>query len=237
MAGKTPVRQTISWHANAALESCWNCTQNMSILAWLACGILIFGESARAYIWQKGQNARLAGKKTCAPADSLKSNCGIGKPLKFYMNNITPVAGLIFETKKSSDFSGEIFRERNYWPRTGFSGSNPCSILSHPVMSWYGSRVVGCLIGREITAKTCSLLGNDSNEGTPPDFERFFLEKRPWKRFSTNVLIRGKWIHSTANSGNKIVRAVMLLQKFLSRKISPEKSLDFWSQKSVLRPA
>jgi len=29
----------------------------------------------------------------------------------------------------------------------------------------------------------------------------------------------------------------MLLPKFLSRKISPEKSLDFWSQKSVLRPA
>jgi len=29
----------------------------------------------------------------------------------------------------------------------------------------------------------------------------------------------------------------MLLQKFLSRKISPEKSLDFLSQKSVLQPA
>ena len=29
----------------------------------------------------------------------------------------------------------------------------------------------------------------------------------------------------------------MLLQKNLSRKISPEKSLDFWSQKSVLPPA
>jgi len=29
----------------------------------------------------------------------------------------------------------------------------------------------------------------------------------------------------------------MLLQKNLSRKISPEKSLDFWSQKSVLRLA
>jgi len=29
----------------------------------------------------------------------------------------------------------------------------------------------------------------------------------------------------------------MLLQKNLSRKISPEKSLDFWSGKSVLRPA
>ena len=30
------------------------------------------------------------------------------------------------------------------------------------------------------------------NEGTPPDFEAFFLEKRPWKCFSTNVLIRGE---------------------------------------------
>jgi len=29
----------------------------------------------------------------------------------------------------------------------------------------------------------------------------------------------------------------MLLPKFLSRQISPEKSLDFWSQKLVLRPA
>jgi len=29
----------------------------------------------------------------------------------------------------------------------------------------------------------------------------------------------------------------MLLPKFLSRKISQEKSLDFWSQKSVVRPA
>jgi len=30
------------------------------------------------------------------------------------------------------------------------------------------------------------------HEGTPPDFEAFFLEKRPWKRFSINVLIRGE---------------------------------------------
>ena len=101
-----------------------------------------------------------------------------------------------FRDKKSSDFSGEIFRERNYCPRTAFSGSNSWSILSNHVISWYGSRAVGCPIGREITAGTCSLLGN---EGTPPDFEPFFLEKRPWKRFSTNVLIWGKWIHSTAN--------------------------------------
>jgi len=36
--------------------------------------------------------------------------------------------------------------------------------------------LVGYPLGSEISAKTCSLLGN---EGTPPDFERFFLEKRP----------------------------------------------------------
>ena len=93
-----------------------------------------------------------------------------------------------FRDKKSSGFTGEIFRERNYCPRTAFSGSNSCSILSNHVISWNGSRADRCPLGREITAKTCSLLGN---EGTPPDFERFFLEKRPWKRFSTNVLIRG----------------------------------------------
>ena len=40
-----------------------------------------------------------------------------------------------FWDTKSSDFPGKIFRERNYCPRTAFSGSNSCSILSHPVMS------------------------------------------------------------------------------------------------------
>ena len=30
------------------------------------------------------------------------------------------------------------------------------------------------------------------NIGTPPVFKAFFLEKRPWGRFSTNVLIRGE---------------------------------------------
>ena len=44
----------------------------MLILAWLALRILIFGESAYAYIRQKGQNARLAGKTPCAPAANLK---------------------------------------------------------------------------------------------------------------------------------------------------------------------
>jgi len=49
--------------------------------------------------------------------------------------SFTPVAGLDFRDKKSRDFSGEIFLGRNYCLTTGFSGSNPRKILSHPVMS------------------------------------------------------------------------------------------------------
>ena len=46
---------------------------------------------------------------------------GIGKPLKFYIKNITPVAGLIFETKNRAIFSGELFSgeeflEQHYCP-------------------------------------------------------------------------------------------------------------------------
>ena len=104
-------------------------------------------------------------------------------------------------------------------------------------MSWYGSRAVGCPIGREITARTMFSSWKRFKRRNTPRFRRFFLEKRPWKRFSTNVLIRGKWIHSTANWWEQSCTGIMLLQKNLSRKISPEKSLDFWSQKSVLRPA
>jgi len=36
----------------------------------------------------------------------------------------TGVTGRIFETKNPAIFSGEIFRERNYCPRTAFSGKN-----------------------------------------------------------------------------------------------------------------
>ena len=73
--------------------------------------------------------------------------------------------------------------------------------------------------GGKLLPELCSLLGNDSNEGTPPDFQRFFVEKRPWKRFCTNVLIRGKWIHSTDIDGNKV-----LGQWCCSRNSSPEQS-------------
>jgi len=88
---------------------------------------------------------------------------------------LTQVAGPIFETKIERffwrDFSGEELLPENSFLGQQFlldfkSSSN--------VLIWIES--VGCPLGREITARTCSLLGN---EGTPPDFERFFLEKRP----------------------------------------------------------
>ena len=82
-----------------------------------------------------------------------------------------------FRDQKSSDFCGELFSGEEFLPRTAFSGKKCRSIFSNKVISLlYGFRAVGCPLGREFSAKTCSLLGN---EGTPPDFERFFLEKRP----------------------------------------------------------
>jgi len=51
------------------------------------------------------------------------------------IRKVTPVAGLIFETKIESFFLESFFLERKHCPRTDFSGSNPCSILSHPVNS------------------------------------------------------------------------------------------------------
>ena len=101
-----------------------------------------------------------------------------------------------FWDQKPSDFSRHLLSGEEFLPRTAFSGKKCRSILSNQVISWNRSRADRCPLGREFSAKTCSLL---ENEGTLSDFERFFLEKRPWKRFSTNVLIRGKWIHSTAN--------------------------------------
>jgi len=122
------------------------------------------------------------------------------------------------------DFSWEEFL-----PRTAFSGKKCRLILSNQVISWYGSRPVGCPLGREFTAKTCSLLGK---EGIPPDFERFFLEKRPWKRFWTNVLIRGFMnpLHSLL-LGTKF-RQVMLLPKFFSRKKLSKKNRSIFGLKN-----
>jgi len=55
--------------------------------------------------------------------------CAASMSLDFVSRHelVSPNAGrrTDFRDKKSSDFSGEIFRERNYCPRTGFSGSNP----------------------------------------------------------------------------------------------------------------
>ena len=93
----------------------------------------------------------MAGKKPCGTHDNFKSNHDIGKPLKFCIENKTPVAGLIFETKKSRDFSGENFLERNYCPRTShvmFSGKNLVIQTGklQPVLTWREKPVLLALL-------------------------------------------------------------------------------------------
>ena len=109
---------------------------------------------------------------------------------RFLVSKVGPATGVRnagrrtdFRDKQSRDISGEIFLERNHCPRTGFSGSNSWKNLSHPVKSWCGSRAVGCPIGREVTARTVFCSWKRFKRRNTPRFRRFFLEKRPWKRF------------------------------------------------------
>jgi len=88
--------------------------------------------------------------------------------LRFW-NTITPVAGSIFRPLSQTHISKRKFK----------NGHN--------------SRF--CFVFQKIqvisSAKFFSAV-QLRNEGTPPDFKAFFVEKRPWKRFSTNVQIRGE---------------------------------------------
>ena len=101
-------------------------------------------------------------------------------------------------------FLESFFRERNYCPRTALSGKKCRSILSNQVISWNGSRADRCPLGREITAKPCSLLLMN------PCFMKFL-------HWTCSLLL---WfmnpLHSQLLGTN--CRQVMLLPKFLSRK-------------------
>jgi len=78
---------------------------------------------------------------------------------KYRSISVTPVAGLIFWGKNRAIFSGELFSGEEFLPRTAFPGKKCRSICSNQVISWYGSSAVDCPLGREFSAKTCSLLG------------------------------------------------------------------------------
>ena len=86
------------------------------------------------------QNVRCSfvSKKRTRSGSNVSSRLGKDQLLIHFtslLDYLTPVAGLIFETKIESFFLESFFLERNYCPRTDFSGSNPGSILSHPVNS------------------------------------------------------------------------------------------------------
>jgi len=90
---------------------------------------------------------------------------------------ITPVAGSIFRPLSQTH----------------------CHISKKRVQEWTYLQILLCFSSNpSILVGKVFLCGRSwpqlqlRNEGTPPDFESFFLEKRPWKHFSTNVLIRGE---------------------------------------------
>ena len=60
---------------------------------------------------------------------------GCGRVSWSHIKTLTPVAGPIFQAKNERYFLESFFRERNYCPRTAFSGSNSSSILSNQVIS------------------------------------------------------------------------------------------------------
>ena len=139
-----------------------------------------------------------------------------------------------FWDQKSSDFSGELFSGEEFLPRTAFSGKKCGSILSNQVISWYGSRAVGCPLGREFSTKTCSLLETKEH----PQISNASF----WKRGRENVFLQisNSGIYESTPqpiTGNKVVDKSCFSRNSSPEKSSPEKSLDFWSQKSVLLPA
>ena len=71
-------------------------------------------------------------------------------------------------------------------------------------------------------------------EGTPPDFERFFLEKRPRKRFSTNVLIRGEMNPLHKHKIMSVGYQVKQISKSRSELTFKNVSLEKWSYKLIL---
>ena len=93
----------------------------------------------------------------------------------FWFWFVTPVAGSIFRPLFPDSYFYKWVQERLYLQNLLCFSSNP-------------SNLVGKVFLCERRWPQLQL----RNEGTPPDFETFFLEKRPWKSFSTNVLIRGE---------------------------------------------
>jgi len=88
---------------------------------------------------------------------------------------------------------------RHAGSRINFSTTFPDSYFYKLVQEWPYLQILLCfssnpnnLVGKVFLCGRSWPQLQLRNEGTPPDFEPFFSEKRPWKRFSTNVLIRGE---------------------------------------------
>ena len=130
--------------------------------------------------------------------------CAISRPcrMNFWSGNcsINACQQDGFWDKKSSDFSGEIFRERIFCPRTAFSGKKCRSILSNQVISWYGSRPVGCWL----PTREGIYYQNVFSSWKTPRFLTLLFGKEAVKTFFYKFSNLGIY-ESTSINGNKVV--------------------------------
>ena len=100
--------------------------------------------------------------------------------------SMTPVAGPIFETKNRAIFLERFFGRgitaREQLSRAAFSGNKSCSILSHPVMSRYGSRAVVAHSGGKLLPERVRFLETKEH----PQISNASF----WKRGRENVFLQ-----------------------------------------------
>jgi len=139
-----------------------------------------------------------------------------------------------FWDEKSSDFSGEIFRERNFGEALLVYNFVPIiwlwSGFIYPRIRSFVEKLFHGLFSKKKRAKS----------GGAPSFPRrehvlAVISLPSGQPTALDLYHEIPWLLKIER--HFLPEKAVLGQKFLSRKISPEKSLNFLSQKSVLRPA
>ena len=146
---------------------------------------------------------------------------------------LTPVAGPIFETKNRAIFLERFFgrgitaREHLSRAKNSLDFKSSCNLVIWIESCWLPTR----------EGNYCRNVFSSWKRRNTPRFRTLLFGKEAVKTFFYKCSNSAKMNPLHSQVMEQSCRAVMLLPKFLSRKISQEKSLDFLSQKSVVRPA